>query len=472
MENPDATLIAIGPTESKAGRDAWAWAAPLMIAAFFLLALISLAPDPVVGKMSPIQTAINNNSITGAAMRFLGLADARLGHLLALLALAVLGSVAVYAWCLRRVRTEPITLRRLLTVAGICCALLVLTPPLLSRDLFAVGFYGKISVFYHENPYLVTPQKFVGDPWLAFMSTNWKNTPMVYGPLVWLLSYTGAAVFGRSIVANLVFLKVVMAGAHIINAVLIWQILDRIAPERRELGTMLYAWSPPIIMLGVGGGHNDIIMMTFVLLAFLLLLRERPMLGFASLTLAVLVKYVSLIFLAMYLFYLLRQMGSWKERWKQLARYGAIFVGICGLFFLPLWDGLSTFKAMIRSAGKINVLSARWLVSSALKALFRHVFLLSEATAASLASALAAVAMGIIFVFILVRILRRYRTREQLGEAWALAIFAFLTTAGYILPWYLIWFVPLLPLMPWDRRSEIMLWLSMVAMYLALDLWP
>ncbi len=472
MENPNATLIAISPRESKAGRDAWAWAAPLMIAAFFLLAIISLAPDPVVGKMSPIQTAINNNAITGAVMRFLGLADARLGHLLALLALAVLGSVAVYAWCIRRVRKETITLRRLLTVAGICCALLVLTPPLLSRDLFAVGFYGKISAFYHENPYLVTPQKFVGDPWLAFMSTNWKNTPMVYGPLVWLLSYTGATIFGRSIVANLVFLKVVMAGAHILNTVLIWQILDRIAPERRELGTMLYAWNPPVIMIGVGGGHNDIIMMTFVLFAFLLLLRERPMLGFASLTLAVLVKYVSLIFMAMYLFYLLTQMDGWKDRLKQLSRYGAIFLGICAVFFLPLWDGLSTFKAMIRSAGKVNVLSARWLVSTVLEAIFRRAFLLSEATAANLASALAAVSMGVIFVLILVRILRRYRSREQLGEAWALAIFAFLATAGYILPWYLIWFMPLLPLMPWDRRSEIMLWLSMVAMYLALDLWP
>ena len=472
MENPDATLIAISPTESEARRDAWAWPVPLMIATFLLLALISLAPDPVVGKMSPIQTAINNNAVTGAAMRFLGLADARFGHLLALLALVVLASVGIYVWCIKQVRTERITLRRLLTVAGICCALLVLTPPLLSRDLFAVGFYGKISVFYHENPYLVTPQKFVGDPWLAFMSTNWKNTPMVYGPVVWLISSAGALIFGRSIAANLVFLKVCMAGAHIANAVLIWHILDRIAPERRELGTLLYAWNPVVIMIGVGGGHNDIIMMAFVLLAFLLLLKERPMLGFASLTLAVLVKYVSLIFMAMYLFHLLSQYGGWKQRLKQLSRYGAVFLGICTVFFLPLWGGLSTFKAMIRSAGKINVLSSRWVLATFLKAIFRHIFLLSEATAASLASALAAVAMGVLFVYIFFHILRRYQAREELGEAWALAIFAFLATAGYVLPWYLIWFMPLLPLMPWDRRSQAMLGVSMVAMYLALDLWP
>ena len=472
MENPDATLIAISPTESEARRDAWAWPVPLMIATFLLLALISLAPDPVVGKMSPIQTAINNNAVTGALMRWLGLADARFGHLLALLALFVLASVGIYAWCVKLVRTERITLRRLLTVAGICCALLVLTPPLLSRDLFAVGFYGKISVFYHENPYLVTPQKFVGDPWLAFMSTNWKNTPMVYGPVVWLISSAGALVFGRSIVANLVFLKVCMAGAHIANAVLIWHILDRIAPERRELGTLLYAWNPVVIMIGVGGGHNDIIMMAFVLLAFLLLLKERPMLGFASLTLAVLVKYVSLIFMAMYLFHLLSQYGGWKQRLKQLSRYGAVFLGICAVLFLPLWSGLSTFKAMIRSAGKINVLSSRWVLATFLKAIFRHVFLLSEATATSLASALAAVAMGILFVYIFFHILRRYRAREELGEAWALAIFVFLATAGYVLPWYLIWFMPLLPLLPWDRRSRAMLCVSMVAMYMALDLWP
>lgn len=472
MENPNATLIVISPTESEARHDTWAWPVSLMVATFVLLALISLAPDPVVGKMSPIQTAINNNAVTGAIMRFLGLADARFGHLLALLALVVFASVGIYAWCIKMVRTEKITLRRLLTVAGICCALLVLTPPLLSRDLFAVGFYGKISVFYHENPYLVTPQKFAGDPWLAFMSTNWKNTPMVYGPVVWLISSAGALVFGRSIVANLVLLKVFMAAAHIANAVLIWQILDRIAPERRESGTLLYAWNPVVIMIGVGGGHNDIIMMTFVLLAFLLFLKERPMLGFAGLTLAVLVKYVSLIFMAMYLLYLLSQHDGWQQRLKRLARYGAVFLGICTVFFLPLWGGLSTFKAMIRSAGKINVLSSRWVLATILRAIFRHVFLLSEATAANLASALAAVAMGVLFVYIFFHILRRYRAREELGEAWALAIFAFLATAGYVLPWYLIWFMPLLPLMPWDRRSKIMLCISIVAMYLALDLWP
>ncbi len=472
MDNPSASLIAIKTTESRARRDAWAWPVPLMIAAFVLLALITLTPDPVVGKMSPIQTAINNNTVTGAIMRFLGLAEARFGHIVALLALAVLTALGIYAWCVKLMRTERITLRSLLTVAGICCALLVLTPPLLSRDLFAVGFYGNISVFYHENPYLVTPQKFVGDPWLAFMSTNWKNTPMVYGPVVWLMSSAGALIFGRSIVANLVFLKVIMAGAHIANALLIWHILGRIAPERRQLGTLLYAWNPVVIMVGVGGGHNDIIMMTFVLFAFLLLLEERPMLGFASLTLAVLVKYVSLIFMAMYLFYILSQAVDWRQRLKQLARYGAVFLGICAVSFLPLWGGLSTFKAMIRSAGKINVLSSRWVLATILQAIFRHVFLLSEATAATLGSALAAVAMGILFVYIFFRILRRYPEREELGEAWALVIFAFLVTAGYILPWYLIWFMPLLPLMPWDRRSKVMLCLSMVAMYLALDLWP
>ncbi len=472
MDNPDATLMTIDRTDGRARRDAWAWPAALMIAAFVMLALITLAPDPVVGKMSPIQTAINNNAVTGAIIRFLGLGDARFGHLLALLALVVFGSTAVFAWCIRLVRTERITLRRLLTVAGICCALLVFTPPLLSRDLFAVGFYGKISVFYHENPYLVTPQKFAGDPWLALMSTNWKNTPMVYGPAVWLISATGAFICGRGIVANLIFLKMLMAGAHIANALLIWQILDSVAPDRRELGTLLYAWNPAVIMIGVGGGHNDIIMMTFVLAAFLLLLREHLMWGFASLTLAVLIKYVSLIFLGIYLFHVLSLVPGWKERLKQFARYGALGLGICIGLFLPVWGGLSTFKAMVRSAGKVNVLSSRWVIYSVLKPVFRYLFMLSEGLSSALASALAALIMGAVFVLILFRVMKRYRAREELGEAWALTVFAFLATAGYILPWYLIWFMPLLPLRPWDRRSQIMLCLGMVAMYLALDLWP
>ena len=32
--------------------------------------------------------------------------------------------------------------------------------------------------------------------------------------------------------------------AHLVNCVLIWGILSEIAPSRRILGTLLYAWNP------------------------------------------------------------------------------------------------------------------------------------------------------------------------------------------------------------------------------------
>src|SRR5205085_7771055 len=44
---------------------------------------------------------------------------------------------------------------------------------------------------------------------------------------------------------------------HLINCVLVWAILGKIAPSTRLSGTLLYAWNPLILIELVANGHND-----------------------------------------------------------------------------------------------------------------------------------------------------------------------------------------------------------------------
>ncbi|MHB8779884.1 MAG: hypothetical protein ACYC55_00665 [Candidatus Geothermincolia bacterium] len=457
----------------KAANTAWRRPVAFLIAGFFLFALATLAPDPVIGKMSPIQPALENNRYISTIMRWLGLAEARFIHLVLLGAVAMAVLLGAYYVCMRRAKTERLTLRFILGVAAACCLLLVLTPPILSRDLFAIGFYGRISVFHHANPYLVTPQRFVGsDAMLPFLSTNWKNTPMVYGPVVWLFSVMGAFISRGNIVAHLTFLKLVLVASHLVNVYVIWRILGRLAPERQAFGTVMYAWLPPVIMLTVGGGHYDSLMLTFALCALMFLLEDRPMAGFAMLTISVLVKFVTVVPLLLYLLLVLKRADPRLAR-REALRYGAVGAGISLLFFLPLLTGgLSIFRPMLFTAGKTNVVSLRWVLAGALRPLARSSLGLSPDSAELVAAMLAAVVMWALYLLIFRRIALRYPAPEQQGEAWALAMFAFIVTVGYVLPWYMIWFLPFVPLMPWERRAKWILVCGIAGMFLALDLWP
>ena len=145
------------------------------------------------------------------------------------------------------------------------------------------------------------------------------------------------------------------------------------------LGTLLYAWNPLVLSESALGGHNDVFMVTFILLGFLLwahaeragtLLQPRGYLPvMVVLTLSVLVKFSSapiIIVAVITLFFKTLQAPRAKFGWllalRKLLLVSALCVGVALAFYLPFWLGhtlpeiLNSFASLPSAQSAFNSL--------------------------------------------------------------------------------------------------------------------
>src|SRR5262249_32652035 len=234
---------------------------------------------------------------------------------------------------------------------GITCTLL---PALPSDDIFSYVLYGRISAVHGANPLVTTPSAFGDDPFLSLVF--WRGVRSVYGP-AWLLLSTGlthlAQALGGGLVVYIALFKLLGLAAHLANAALIWLILSRIAPSRRLLGTLLYAWNPLCLLEYCASAHNDALMLTFALLGIYCLVRGWEIPAPAALRLSFAVKSLLLALLPLYLVLVARQQLGKGQRIRQVAlslawRLSVVF-GVVAFTALPYWAGPQTLAAILYS---------------------------------------------------------------------------------------------------------------------------
>lgn len=440
---------------------------------YLVLALLSLAPDGTVGKLSPIHEAVQRNSYLSSLLDVTGIGNATNVQLQVAFYILLLFLLAAYGWAVYIFRRrEDKGLMSILSLLVLLCLLLTFLPPLVSKDVFSNIFYGKIAAGYHNNPYVITPQRFANDPLMAYVSLNWKNTAIVYGPLHTYLSIILYTAAGHGITANIFVFKGAMAVFHIANTLLIWHILGYTAPGRQRFGTMLYALNPLALIIGVGGGHNDLMMMTLVLLALFLLVRGFKWPGYVVLCLSVLVKYISVILVVALVIYLVMRKPRTRDRVRDLLIYAAVLGVIFMLLFLPFWEGFNTFSSTLRNLQLDNNSSVGGLLSAGLGSVFHYVFRMPPAWAEALGSLFVKLLLLPVFLLSLWFVPSRTYRWEELPNCFFLVTLAYLLTTSYYMPWYFIWLLPLIPLRPWDRLSRYSLVIGTASIYLGCDIHP
>ncbi|NPV60874.1 MAG: DUF2029 domain-containing protein [Actinobacteria bacterium] len=447
--------------------------AVVTVALYAVIALVSLAPDGTLGKLSPIQEAVQRNRYLSELLRMVGVSRAT--HLqLVITGIALLALLLIaYAWAvLIFERRGDKGLFSILSLTILICLLLTFIPPLASKDVFSNIFYGKIAAHYHDNPYIITPQRFSSDQLMIYTSLNWKNTAIVYGPLHTIFSTLLSKAVGTGITANVFAFKGAMAAFHIANVVILWLILGRLAPRRQRFGTMLYAWNPIALAIGVGGGHNDLMMMTLVLMGMLFLLKRRHWAGFVFLCLSVLVKYITVLLVIAYLIHLASKRRGWREKTRVIALHLAVFFLLCALCFLPYWVGFRTFSSTLRNLQLNNFSSMGGLISYAFSSLFHFVLRVPTGAAGTLGSALAKLLLLPLFLAALWYAPRRARSPEELPQCFFIVILAYLVTTSYYMPWYFIWLLPFIAMRPWDRVSRWSLAIGTATLPLGTDIRP
>lgn len=148
--------------------------------------------------------------------------------------------------------------RRGLTLLAISWALpLMAAMPVASRDLWAYAAQGNLE---HRgfDPYVATPAQLPG-VFADNVSNRWINSTSPYGPLWLLIGRRVAALSGGHVQLTVFVLRL---PALLGLLMMIWA-LPRIAERigrRADVALWLAAASPLALVMGLGGGHNDLLM--------------------------------------------------------------------------------------------------------------------------------------------------------------------------------------------------------------------
>jgi len=151
----------------------------------------------------------------------------------------------------------------------------LLAPPLALTDVFNYINYGRMEVVHHLNPYTTIPiSEPHGDP--AFVLSNWHQLLSPYGPLFTMLTF---AVVPLGVAGSFWALKGILALTSLTVIWLVWRCARLLGRDQRS-AIVLVGLNPIVLVWGLGGDHNDFLMLLFVMLGFYLLLRARD--GVAS----------------------------------------------------------------------------------------------------------------------------------------------------------------------------------------------
>jgi hypothetical protein len=234
---------------------------------------------------------------------------------------------------------------------------LLFQPLLFSDDVFTYIFSGRILTIYGADPLNTAPLQFPADPYYVYVLSG-RDLPNIFGPL-WLciaslLSWIGAA--SGSMQLTLLLFKGFALLMHLLSCYLFWLILRRVAPERRILGTLLYAWNPLAVIELAGGGHNEGLLICLLLLATWFFIHKQRHYQWAALFvfgLAISANLLALLVTPLYLWFAARREEPFSRAFWKVCYQGLLVLLPALLISLPFWRGATTFFA-ITSAVDMN----------------------------------------------------------------------------------------------------------------------
>ena len=373
----------------------------------------------------------------------------------------------LYAYFLQRTgprsnHTFALRLIWLTTIVSGCIYLF--TPVSLSDDVYGYASYGRLLSVHHANPYVVAPSAFPQDP--TYPLIHWKDAFAPYGP-VWIVLSAGVGLIsGPDRLGYLVAFRLCAFAAHLLN---IWLVTATLRTMGRPahtvtLGTLLYAWNPLVLLESSAGGHNDVFMLTFILLGLLFSVRAEhsgatrqrdAVPALVAFTLAALVKLTAIpiiVFFILKLFWNTYDTTAstsgtgkrdWAGRWRAALSIALFAITICVSIALvgyaPFWLGHSlreivgSFSSQPTAHYQFNSILAAMSVWSSAHAL--PVFLApfnSRSAWNAITTIVIALTMGIGAMW-----LQRLPTTRTV----VLAALACLATFLLVTPWFLSWYV-------------------------------
>lgn len=300
----------------------------------------------------------------------------------------------------------------------VLAAAFALGPVLLSHDVYSYLDYARLGARHGLNPYVHPPLAAPADP--AFAQVTWPGTTSAYGPLFTLASYplawlpVGTAVAALKVVVALS----VLGTAFLASRIAAWRGVD---PLR---AAAFVALNPLVLVHVVGGAHNDGLMMLLAALAVAALLSARGFSGGAALAGAIAIK-ISAAFLAPFALF-----GTTTSRSRRRLLAGALGAALAiGLaaYAAFQWEWLDALGVARENQNRTSHLSIPTTFAR-ISGLPPH--------------ACSTAALVLLVAFVAWLLLRTWRGADWVRAA-AWAALAILLATAWLLPWYLVWALPL-----------------------------
>jgi hypothetical protein len=293
----------------------------------------------------------------------------------------------------------------------------LLAPPLLSSDVFNYLGSGRLEVVHGLNPYQHALAAAPSDG--AYPFIGWRHSTSAYGPLFTLTTYALAPL---SVAASLWAMKAIAAAASLGCVALVWRCAERLGRDPLR-AALFFGLNPVVLVFAVGGAHNDLLMMLFALSGIYLVLRGAEGAGAAAIVGSAAIKTSAAIFLPFTV------LGS-RRRGRALA--GALLAAGVALAASIAVFGIHLFSVVRVIGDEAHQGSLHSVPRS-----------ISEILGGAIGvSTLRPIGTAIFLIVLTCLLWRTWRGGDWLTNAgWA--VFALLITTTYLLPWYLVWLLPI-----------------------------
>jgi alpha-1,6-mannosyltransferase len=351
----------------------------------------------------------------------------RLGYRVFLIAILVFtGAYAGIVALAGRAGAHVISKRSAIILIGALHAIVFAGPILLSTDVFSYIAYARMGVQHGINPYLHGPLAIASDPVYPYVGQDWKHVATAYGPLYTLLSYPLAPLGVKGALWGMK-LEALLASAG--TLALTWR-CARVRGCDPVRALLLVGANPLYIVYGLGGAHNDLIMLLLMMAAVGFTLAGRDASAAASVVAGALVKATVAV--------LLPFMILSKRRLKPLlGAAGALALGALIGYAAFGIHGIDVVAALNRDAAFVSTDSFATEIA--------HLF--GKPGVFPVDHTLLKVALVLIALHLLWRTWRGYDWVAASG--WTLL--AISVTSTWLLAWYILWPLPL-AVVARDRR--------------------
>jgi len=340
----------------------------------------------------------------------------------ALLLVAMTVTYLVVLWC---VRAGAIPTRVGVGAVVVAHLIFLLAPPLFSADVFGYVDYARLWVLHGLDPYVHGAADAARDPVVPFV--RWRDIATPYGPLFTVLS---APLAWISVPAALWACKASAAALSLGCCALVWRIARRRGLD--PLPALLFVGLNPLLLAyGVGGAHNDFLLVGLMLGAVLLAVERRPVGAGALGTLAVGVKAPAGLLLPFLLLSQQQEPRSPHQPRRVLAGMVAGSVALLAVAFAAFGHEALQFVAQIREQQQ-----------------FVATYSVPNRAAALIGSATLPMGLRLLFEFAFAAAVAgllwaTWRRRLDWLTAAGWAMLVVLLTTAWLVPWYVVWLLPL-----------------------------